>query len=962
MTQAEPPSHKEFSFASFRLLRDEWLLLKGEEPVRLGGRALEILTALVERPGTVVTKEELFARVWPKQFVEEGNLKLHVAALRKALDDGQGDNRFIVNIPGRGYCFVAAVESSDRKPPPDGRAASTPESRLPTLITRIVGRSDTIVALATQLPQYRFISIVGPGGVGKTTVAIAVADALRATFADGVRFIDLGPIGDPSHVPSALAAALGASVQAENELQGLISFLKDQHILVVLDNCEHVIEIVAALAEGIVRHTRGTSILATSREPLRADGEHVHRLGSLAVPPMSEELTAAQALAFPAVQLFVERAVAAQDTFELTDAEAPVVAELCRHLDGIALAIEIAAGRVDTFNVAQLASGLDDRRRLMMRGRRTSLSRHQTLSATLDWSYQLLPEIERAALQGLAIFAGAFTWNSASAVLKENDRDVPDVFDSIVNLVGKSLVSAIVEEGQPFYKLLDTTRAYALLKLEQSGAKNAMARRHAQHFLAVLTQAKVEWDQVSAAEWRRKYWRTIDNVRAALDWAFSTSGDAGIGVALTEAASPLWFQLSLMSECGKRVEHALIALSTNPDPLCEMHLQAALASSLMQTAGSDQARPAWAVVLRLAEDIADIGHQLRALWGLWAASLNSAQLKSALSVAERFRALAETSSDPNDELVGDRMLGYTLHLLGDQSSARSRLEHMLANYVVPTTGPRIIRFVFDQLATGRSLLARVLWLQGFPDQAGAAAQRAIEEAKGSGDMLTVCQVLVQAACPISILTGDYQRLETQVDSLLEYSTRNSLGFWRVWGRCFKAVQTIKSGHVADGLIELRMGMDELRKIRYGVYYIVFLCEYADALSLAGQSQQGLLAIEEALKRGQNNEENWYVAELLRVKGELMLRLSGADAAPEAMKLFQLSLDWSRQQGALSWELRTAISLTRLHFANQWPNTSLNLLRTIFNKFTEGFKTADLALARRLLDETPAGMLPRRQPI
>jgi tetratricopeptide (TPR) repeat protein len=347
---------------------------------------------------------------------------------------------------------------------------------------------------------------------------------------------------------------------------------------------------------------------------------------------------------------------------------------------------------------------------------------------------------------------------------------------------------------------------------------------------------------------------------------------------------------------------------------------------------------------------------------LWAANLNSARLKHALSIAEQFRALAERSSDPNDPLVGDRMLGYILHLLGEQSSARSRLEHMLANYVVPTTGPRIVRFIFDQLATGRSLLARVLWLQGFPDQAASAAQRAIEEARGSGDMLTVCQVLVQAACPISILVGDYQRLETLVDMLLEYSSRNSLGFWRVWGRCFKAVQTIKSGRVADGLIELAGGMEELRKIQYGVYYIVFLCEYADALSLSGRPQQGLVAIEEALRRCESNEENWYVAEILRLKGELILRLGGIDTVAEAMKHFQLSLDWSRRQGTLSWELRTAISLARLHFADERPNTSLHLLRTIYGKFTEGLKSADLILARQLLDEMPMGMLQRRRPI
>jgi len=296
------------------------------------------------------------------------------------------------------------------------------------------------------------------------------------------------------------------------------------------------IETVAALAEDIFRSTSWTNILATSREPLRSDGEHVHRLEPLATPPASQELTATQALAFPAVQLFVERAVASQDTFELTEEDAPIVAELCRRLDGIALAIEIAARRVDTFGVAQLASGLDDRLRLLMRGRRTSLPRHQTLNATLDWSYQLLPEEERAALRGLAIFAGVFSWNSASAVLRKDDADLSEIFDSIANLVAKSLVSATIEHGVSFYRLLDTTRAYALLKLEESGQRDVLARRHAQHYLAALTQAQVEWHRRSAADWLGRHFHLIDNVRAALDWAFSPSGDPTIGVVLTVAA------------------------------------------------------------------------------------------------------------------------------------------------------------------------------------------------------------------------------------------------------------------------------------------------------------------------------------------------------------------------------------------------------------------------------------------
>ena len=957
MTEAEAPTPNEFSFASFRLLRDQRLLLKGDKPVRLGGRAHEILAALLEHPGEVVTKEELFARVWPKQFVEEGNLKFHVAGLRKALGDGQDGARFITNIPGRGYCFVAPVQSSEQKLPAPETNVPKPQLRqLPAPLNRIVGRSDTIVTLATRLPQHRFITIVGPGGIGKTTVAIAVADALVATFSDGVRFVDLGPIAGPSQVVSAAATALGVAIQSENPIQGLISVLRDRHILLVLDNCEHMIETVAALAEGIYRGANRTSLLATSREPLGADGEHVHRLEPLSTPPASQEPTAAQALVFPAVQLFVERAVASQDTFELTEADAPIVAKLCRHLDGIALAIEIAAGRVDTFGIAQLASGLDDRLRLLMRGRRTSLNRHQTLSATLDWSYQLLPEAERAALQALAIFAGVFTWNSASEVLRKDDADLSEVFDSIANLVAKSLVSATVENGVSFYRLLETTRAYAMLKLEESGRRNDLARRHARYYLAALTQAEVEWHRRPAAEWLGKHLHLIDNVRAALAWAFSPSGDSKIGVALTLAAVPLFFQLSLLSECCERVERALSALSAGLDPRSEMQLHAALAWSLGQSRGTNLARSAWTTVQRLAESLEDVDYQLRALWGLWAAQLNNAQLRDALATAERFCALAERSADPNDPFVGDRMVGYILHLLGEQRSARLRLERMLAHYVVPSTGPRIIRFIFDQRATARSFLARVLWLQGFPEQGTKIAQSTMDEARANSDMLTVCQVMVQAACPISILTGDYRRLESLVAMLLDYSARNNLFFWRVWGRCFKGVQVIKSGRLDEGLNQLREGMEELRGIQYGVYYIIFLSEYAEALGLSGQPDQGLLVIDEALARSERNEENWYVAELLRVKGELILRRGGGGAATDAMKHFQLSLEWSRRQETLSWELRTAISLAQMHSQDKHHNTSRNRLRTVYAKFTEGHASADLVAAQRILDEASKDQL------
>jgi predicted ATPase/DNA-binding winged helix-turn-helix (wHTH) protein len=946
MTEGAPSGSGALSFGPFHLLRDQRLLLDGETPVRLGGRAYEILAALVERPGVVVTKDELFARVWPKQFVEEGNLKFHVATLRKALRDGQGGVRYISNITGRGYCFVAPVEGLE--PRTLASSSATRSRQLPPSLRRIVGRSDVIVSLATQLPEHRFITIVGPGGIGKTTVAVAVADALMTTFKDGVGFVDLAPLDDPTFVASAVAGALGFAIQASDLMEGLIAVIGDKDILIVLDNCEHLVEPVAALAEAIVKKCPKAHILATSREPLRVEGERVHRLAPLAIPPAALNLTAAEALAYPAVQLFVERAAASQDTFELSDADAPVVAELCRGLDGIALAIEIAAGRVDTFGITELASGLDNRLRLRLRGRRTSLDRHQTLAATLDWSYELLLETERATLRSLAIFAGIFTFHSACAVLQRDNLTASEILDSITNLVAKSLVSVSIEKGASFYRLLETTRAYASSKLEESGEKEALARRHAQHYLATLGQAEVEWHRRPAAEWLEAHWRAIDNVRAALNWSFSLTGDADIGIALTEAAVPLWFQLSLMSECSERVERALSALPASSDPRREMQLRASLAWSLMQTKGSDPAGPTWNEVLRLAEGLGDVDYQLRSLWGLWSARLNSGRLREAQALAERFCSLADQSDDLNDPFVGDRMVGYISHLLGEQGSARLRIERMLGHYVTPRTGPGLVRFIFDQRATARSLLARVLWLQGFPDQAANAAQTAIDEAKAANDMLTFCQAIVQAACPISILVGDYQRLESSVAMLLDYSSRNALGFWRVWGRCFQGVLSVKTGHLDEGLSQLRGGMEELRAIQYGVYYIVFLCEYAEALGLARKPAEGIRVIDEALARSERNEEHWYAPELLRVKGELVLQCAYETAAAEAERLFRQSLDWARRQETVSWELRAATSLVRLPQADQ--RASQEALRAVYRKFTEGHTSADLLVARQLLGE------------
>ena len=906
-------STEQISFGSFRLYPTQQLLLEGEKHVRLGSRARDILITLLERPGQLIGKEELIARVWPNTFVEEGNLKVHVAALRKALGDGHAGNRYITNVPGRGYCFVAPIAISEEhqiavRPPDPGERPQD----LPPPLARMVGRSEITASVAAHLLEHRFVTIVGPGGIGKTTVALAVADSLIARFKDRVYFVDLAALSDPSLVPSALASALGIAVRSENPTDTLVSFLKDKEVLLVLDSCEHLIEAAASLAESIFSGARRTHMLATSREPLRVEGERVHRLPPLASPPASGRITAAEALRFPAVQLFVERAAASLDGFELTDADASMVVDLCRRLDGIALAIEIAAGRADAFGIAGLAALLDDRFRLVMRGRRTALTRHQTLTTTLDWSYALLPELERTVLRRLAVFKGIFTMESASAVLARNGLSAASAVDCVANLIAKSLVSAGIDGGVALYRLLDTTRAYAFMKLAESGEGEKFAKIHAAHYLELLENAALEWEAKPATEWLDKHRHLIDNVRSALDWAFSTSGDAELGIALTVAAQPLWYQLSLMSEYGERVERALSSPALSRGSRHEMVLQASL-GMLMQTRGSmPKTTAAWAAALEASERLGDIDYQLRSLWGLWAGLLNKSDLRRALAFAEKFCDLAARSPQPSDLLVGDRMVGYIQHLLGEQTAARLRIERMVSRYVTPVIGSQMIRFVFDQRATARcfprpySLVAR---LPGPGHRHSRRYRRGGVAARE--DVLSLCQVLVQAGCPVSLFVGDMDKLERYVEALLDHSARNTLDFWRAWGRCFKGVLLIRRGDAAGGLTLLRAALSELRHIEYGVYYVVFLGEFAEASGRAGDVAQGLVAIDEALERAERNEERWYLPELLQIRGDLALREGTPHSADEAEKWLRQSLDLAREQETRSWELRTTSSLCRL---------------------------------------------------
>ncbi len=943
------------SFGPFHLVPAQQLLLEGDQPVRLGSRALDILIALVENAGELVSKDDLVARVWPGTFVEDANLRVHVAALRRALGDGHSGRRYIANVPGRGYRFVAPVIVEVDGAQPAAPAEHQPTRHLPAQLGRMVGRSDVVAALVAQLAERRFITIVGPGGIGKTTVALAAAHQLAGAYQDGAYFVDLAPLADASLLVSTLASALGLAIRSDSPLPSLVGGLQDKEVLLVLDSCEHMIEAAAELAEAAFKGAPRLHVLATSREPLRVEGERVQRLPPLALPAASAGLTAAEALAYPAIQLFVERAAACLGGFELSDADAPIVAEICRRLDGMALAIELAAGRLDAFGVAGLAAVLDDRFRLLMRGRRTAMPRHQTLSATLDWSYELLAEPERLIFRRLAVFAGAFALAAASGVVGDEDLDAAEVVDGIAALVAKSLVAAEVG-AKVRYRLLDTTRAYARRKLEASGELDRLTRRHADFHKQLFERAAAEWETRPTHDWLAAYADQIGNLRAALDWANAPSGDPEVGVALTVAATPLLMQLSLVDECRRRTEQALAVLDrqASPEDRSRMQLRAALAWSLMYTTATAREKgAAWSLVLELAERLDDVDYRLRAAWGLWASRINNGEFAVALQLAKQFCSLAARSNNPADRQVGDRMMGAALHFLGDQVGARRHIEHMLARYVAPAHRSHVVRFQFDQRLTAQITLARVLWLQGLGDQAMRTLDRMVEAALALDHTLSLCNALAQAACPVALLAGDWAAGERFTTLLLERTARHGLEVWRVYGSGFQGQLEIARGDPDSGLRRLSAVVAELRDAGFVQYQTAFLGALAAGLIDIGDWARAGATVEEAQAQIQRTEERWFEAELLRLKAEIALRQGRPNVGSAAEEDLRAALDSARRQGALAWELRAATSLARWRRDQGRLGEARALLAPVYDRFTEGFQTLDLLRAKALLDELPA---------
>jgi predicted ATPase/DNA-binding winged helix-turn-helix (wHTH) protein len=924
------------SFGAFTLLvRRKQLLFRGE-PVAIGQRALDLLIALAERPGEVLDRDTLLAAVWPGRQVEESNLRAQVALLRKALGGGNGGEGFVLSVPGRGYSFVAPFGAEPEAP--------APAATLPLRVQSVLGRDADIDLVAGRLRDHRFVSIIGAGGIGKTTVALSVARRWAHAAAAPPVFIDFGGLNDDALAAGQVLSALEASGGGGG---GIGTMLARTPRLVVLDSCEPVIEAVATLAEAMLQASPEVRLLATSREPLRAEGEWTFRLPSMATPPAGAILAAGAVMGFPAVALFAERIQAAGGPPLQTDEDAALAARICRQLDGIPLAIELAATRAASLGLQALAERLDDRFKLLMHGRRTALPRHQTLRATLDWSYDLLPSEEQRLLRRLAVFRGGFTLEAAVAVTHEarSPAGAPDgeaaaaVVDIVARLVDKSFLTLDGRPGGRAYLCLDTTRTYLLDKLQEAGEAAEARLRHARHFEAVFREAETLWATLSPTKVRDLLIPDLDNLRAAIDWSLGPDGDRETGIALTLAGVPFWSAFGMTDEARRRLEVAVAAFQrlAAPDPRTGMRLHAALGAVTVHLQGTMEA--AWVETLGFAERLGDTEYQLRALNGLAVGAMRR-DYQEALRYGERFRTLAWASGGPDDGPVGDRLIGYIQHMRGHQAEARKLTKAMLARYPGQLLQPHRTKLNFyDQRILSMSTLARILWLQGEAEAAFRLADEAVQDAERLENQLSLFFALGVAAAPLALLAGEPERAAAARTKILETWPTNQGYVLR--GRSFLALEMIAGAEPEQGLALLREQMAAMPAASFNIRLPELHAGLAGGLLRLGQPKEALQAVDAALADARGSDERWFEPEYMRLRGECLIALGAAEAASAELNA---ALRLAEEQTALAWSLRIATSLAALHA----DEAAMAELLRLAQRFPPGLDTRDLRRARVLL--------------
>ena len=903
-------------FGPFEYRPREAALFEHGKAVRLGSRAIRILDLLVRTPGEYVAREPLVAAAWPDSVVEESNLRVQINALRRALGRSH-----IGSAAGRGYVLLTPVEAIELPAPlpiatDAAPVAPTMADTIPRPLTSLIGREHDIEDLVARLARGRLVTVVGPGGIGKTRVATAALLRIADTRKTRGLFADLSSLQRGASVVGVVASALQVDDDPSLPLEDkVIAVLAAKPTLLVLDNCEHVIEVAGALVERLSRSVESLRVLATSREPLRCDGEHVFRLGGLGVPT-SDVAASDGALRFSSVELLVERARAAHGSFVLDDAEVPSAVELCRRLDGIPLAIELAAAQLAVLSLGELAEAIGRQFGVLGGGRRTAPPRHQTLYATLDWSYETLDAEEARVFEALSVFRAGFSVLAARVVAGSLCVDVARALNA---LVAKSLVVAEPARGRARLRMLEVTRSYARAKLEGSPHVIAVSLAHSTYVGDEL--ARLSSDHALTTYQRHEaYGALIDDVRAAVDWSFRENGDRKVGLRLILVSAPAWVKLSLTNDYVAVIEDAVArvssASSADPRDLMALYAQLLTTTTLFTVVGPV------ARVEHLLEDAipraratAGIEAQIVALWALFGVRLIEGRYDDALAYASEIAALAEQTNDGSSRAVGHRVLALAHFRLG---RLRAAVHTILKASAAGDEGQSVIErrsLVYKHAVAAAAAHAGIAWLAGQPRQAAAKAREATRLGVETEDVLALCYSLAQVLVPLAFWMGDLDLAEARAAQLIELSRSRALAFWTTWGRAYEAAAARLRGRpLAEDFLAHAGTFPPMLLHTLGT----ILDEFADASASATQ--------------------HWASAELARRRGILALSRGNAREGYEAI-LSARRL--ARKQGARAWELRAATSLVEANECDE----ALADLRALIETFDEDETSLDVVRAR-----------------
>jgi predicted ATPase/DNA-binding winged helix-turn-helix (wHTH) protein len=944
-----PVESDEFvDFGPFRLCPRHRQLLFGTEEVHLGGRAMDVLLALAHEKGDLVPKERLFEAAWPHVSVHESNLKVTVAYLRRALREYAPSHEFITNVVGRGYCLRTDTRPEDSRSDADRPVVAAP--RLPELGT-VIGRDVVIAELRETLAHNRLTTIVGSGGIGKTTVAVAVAHLFEDEGGGSVTFVDLARVASQEFVASSLAAAFGISSTTNDILQAVVSILARRRAVLFLDTCEHVLNEVSRVCAVVLANTSEVRILATSRQVLGARHEKVVRLAPLEVPPPGDADTARDVLRYSAPQLLAARAFE-KGGYRVEDRDARAIGEICRRLDGAPLAIELVSSRLLGRSADIVLKELDDRFRTLRRDIPGGPLRHQTLLVTLEWSYALLTRDEAAVLRAISIFAGSFDMDSLIRIVAHLGLALSETFDAIAGLLSKSMLSVDQTYGEPRHRMLDSTRAFAGDLLKSCGELDAVSASHARLQLEILTRAGVEHATLPARKWHATYSGQADDLRKALDWALYGCGDLMLGIQLTVAGLPLWSELSLAEESRRNCARALSEFNRIgcADAPLKLKLIVGLATSNTYLSADPQETVALLeAAIQLARETGDASAECGALGALAMYNLLPGHQSTVPDILHSMRDAAIRANDRSALWEQEQLCAVLEALSCDWPSSLSRLEKLQAE-MRDHSESAVPRFQLNQKTDVAVQLGARLWLMGKPGRAVSAIEDAAQEAMEVGHGLTLIHCLSRGIIFVMSECHHYSKARSYTEILKSTIYRHGMAAWIPVADCYgKAIDAL-SGELPspEGL---RVARDNLQKASVQMRNPVYFAVLAKAMVAIGQADDAARTIDHVL---QADSQRWLLPELLRLRAatERAFRHEG-----QAETTLRESLRVSNEVGLLAWKLRSAHDLAVLLKDRGASAEARQILEPVYDQFTDGFDSGDLRSSRQLLRQLLSSALP-----